>query len=165
MTLRRTPCVGTCSTTYGDLVCRGCKRFAHEIVQWNGFDTDQRRLVWERLLALRSGAVSAVLEVQDETRLRQFSGNFSVTATEHLDVMNLLYEILQRLQWREPRPALDALGVRLRGTATAAASAAAQEQPETETEPAPADILALIDGEFYRRSLAQYERNFRIPAQ
>ncbi len=28
----RTPCVGMCSTTYGDLVCRGCRRFSHEIV-------------------------------------------------------------------------------------------------------------------------------------
>ncbi|MEM9624509.1 MAG: DUF1289 domain-containing protein, partial [Pseudomonadota bacterium] len=35
---KRTPCVGICSTTYGDLVCRGCKRFAHEIVQWNAYD-------------------------------------------------------------------------------------------------------------------------------
>ncbi|MEC9132488.1 MAG: DUF1289 domain-containing protein, partial [Pseudomonadota bacterium] len=25
-TRRPTPCVGICSTTYGDLVCRGCKR-------------------------------------------------------------------------------------------------------------------------------------------
>jgi predicted Fe-S protein YdhL (DUF1289 family) len=158
MTLRRTPCVGTCSTTYGDLVCRGCKRFAHEIVQWNGFDTDQRKLVWERLLALRSGAVSAVLEVHDEVRLRRFSGNVSVTGAEQLDIMNLLYEVLQRLQWRESGPGLDLLGVRLRSEDTASAGT-------EQAEPAPSEILALIDGEFYRRSLAQYERNFRIPSQ
>ncbi|MCF8976542.1 DUF1289 domain-containing protein, partial [Pseudomonas edaphica] len=27
----KTPCVGLCSTVYGDLVCRGCKRFHHEV--------------------------------------------------------------------------------------------------------------------------------------
>ncbi|MCZ6890305.1 MAG: DUF1289 domain-containing protein, partial [Gammaproteobacteria bacterium] len=40
--MRRTPCIGICSTTYGDLVCRGCKRYAHEIVDWNRYTEDQR---------------------------------------------------------------------------------------------------------------------------
>jgi hypothetical protein len=30
----KTPCVGLCSTVYGDLVCRGCKRFHHEVINW-----------------------------------------------------------------------------------------------------------------------------------
>ena len=55
---RTTPCVGICSTTYGDLICRGCKRFAHEIVQWNGYDDDQRDRVWRRLGELRDGSVA-----------------------------------------------------------------------------------------------------------
>jgi uncharacterized protein len=157
MMLRRTPCVGTCSTTYGDLVCRGCKRFSHEIVQWNAFDSEQRRLVWERLLGLRRGAVSAVLELFDEARLRGSSLAAGVAGAEHLDAPNLVYEILQRLQWREPAHPLEALGARLRPAADPGpASAGARE---------PAEILALIDQEFYRRSLAQYERNFRIPPQ
>lgn len=150
--LRRTPCVGTCSTTYGDLVCRGCKRFSHEIVEWNGFAPDQRRLVWERLLALRSGAVSAVLEVFDEERVRRSGVAFGVTGAEQLDSRNLLYEVLQRLQWRDSRPALAELGVRLLASAPAAAAA----------DPDPGELLTRIDQEFYRRSLAQYERNFRI---
>lgn len=33
----KTPCVGLCSTVYGDLVCRGCKRFHHEVIHWNGY--------------------------------------------------------------------------------------------------------------------------------
>jgi predicted Fe-S protein YdhL (DUF1289 family) len=165
MTLKRTPCIGICSTTYGDLVCRGCKRFAHEIVAWNGFDPDQRRLVWERLLALRSGAASAVLEVIDETRLRQFGGHVDAGA-EDLDPLNLVYEVLRRLQWRETYPALDALGVRLRSPTADAVGAAPATGPEgAEAEPAPAHLLARIDAEFYRRSLAQYERNFRIPPE
>ncbi|MCZ6708751.1 MAG: DUF1289 domain-containing protein, partial [Gammaproteobacteria bacterium] len=53
---RSTPCVGICSTTFGDLVCRGCKRFAHEVVQWNGFEPAQQAIVWARLDELREGA-------------------------------------------------------------------------------------------------------------
>jgi hypothetical protein len=149
--LRRTPCIGTCSTTYGDLVCRGCKRFAHEIVQWNGYDPDQRRVVWERLLALRAGAVTAVLEVVDEERVRASGRRFGIADGDRLDPANLIYEVLQRLQWREQVGSLAALGVRLRGAGAAG------------PEPDAAALLSRIDGEHYRRSLAHYERSYRIP--
>jgi len=45
----KTPCVGLCSTVYGDTVCRGCKRFHHEVINWNGYDDAQKRAVWLRL--------------------------------------------------------------------------------------------------------------------
>lgn len=151
--LRRTPCVGTCSTTYGDLVCRGCKRFAHEIVQWNAFDREQRRVVWERLLALRCGAVAAVLEVLDEARLRAVARQLGVGGADELDAHNLLYELLQRLQWRDRQLPLAELGAR---------PCAPVEEP---AEPSAEQWLVSIDREFYQRSLAQYERNYRIPAQ
>ena len=44
-----TPCVGRCSTVFGDLVCRGCRRFNHEVIQWNTYTADQRLMVWKRL--------------------------------------------------------------------------------------------------------------------
>jgi len=151
--LRRTPCIGTCSTTYGDLVCRGCKRFAHEIVQWNAYDAEQRRAVWQRLLELRAGAVRCVLEIRDETRLREQARRLGLAAADDLVVENLLYELLQRLQWREPQMALGDIGI-----AVAAGI-------DVHLEPVPESLLALIDREFHLRSVAQYERSFRIPAQ
>ncbi|MEJ2131069.1 MAG: DUF1289 domain-containing protein, partial [Gammaproteobacteria bacterium] len=48
-----TPCVGVCSTVYGDLVCRGCKRYAHEVIEWNRYEPQQKREVWRRLVMLR----------------------------------------------------------------------------------------------------------------
>ena len=44
-----TPCLGICSTTYGDDVCKGCKRFVHEIIGWPTFSQDERALVNDRL--------------------------------------------------------------------------------------------------------------------
>lgn len=64
-----TPCVGLCSTTYGDLVCRGCKRFSHEIVNWNRYGDEEKRAVWARLVALRDQVVLSLLTVEDEARL------------------------------------------------------------------------------------------------
>ncbi|NCX93995.1 MAG: DUF1289 domain-containing protein, partial [Gammaproteobacteria bacterium] len=45
----QTPCIGICSTVYGGDVCRGCKRFADEVVEWNGFDSDRKRAILDRL--------------------------------------------------------------------------------------------------------------------
>ncbi len=67
----KTPCVGLCSTVYGDLVCRGCKRFMHEVVDWNLYDEAQKRAVWWRLEQLLVQVVSAKLEVVDVALLRQ----------------------------------------------------------------------------------------------
>lgn len=44
-----TPCAGRCSTVFGDSVCRGCRRFNHEVIQWNTYSAEQRLAVWVRL--------------------------------------------------------------------------------------------------------------------
>lgn len=45
----RTPCVGVCSTGIGDDVCRGCKRFRHEVIHWNSYSAEQKGLIDQRL--------------------------------------------------------------------------------------------------------------------
>lgn len=44
-----TPCIGICSTVFGDTVCRGCKRYADEIIAWNGYGDDEKRAIDARL--------------------------------------------------------------------------------------------------------------------
>ena len=67
----KTPCVGLCSTVYGDLVCRGCKRFHHEVVNWNLYGDEQKHAVWRRLEILLVQVMAAKLEVYEPARLRQ----------------------------------------------------------------------------------------------
>jgi len=144
-TLNRTPCVGICSTTYGDLVCRGCKRFAHEIVQWNGFDDWQRGLVWRRLQTLRDGAVARHLRITDNVRLRAAADELRVPQAVQLSAEGLAFEVLRRAARR--RPKLAALGL---------------ESLEITT---PEQLLEAIETDFYQRSLARYERDFRTLAK
>ena len=59
----RTPCVGICSTTYGDEVCRGCKRFSFEVINWNGFTPEERESVWKRLEKLKTQIMSSRLQI------------------------------------------------------------------------------------------------------
>lgn len=44
-----TPCAGRCSTVFGDHVCRGCRRFNHEVIEWNAYSEEQQALIWQRL--------------------------------------------------------------------------------------------------------------------
>jgi len=46
----KTPCVGQCSCTLGDDVCRGCDRTAAEVRDWNGYTEAKKKQV---LVAIR----------------------------------------------------------------------------------------------------------------
>lgn len=67
----RTPCVGICSTTYGGDVCRGCKRFAHEVIGWNAYSDEQKQLVWDRLTRLAEDVTAPRLAVFDAILMAQ----------------------------------------------------------------------------------------------
>jgi uncharacterized protein len=66
----RTPCMGVCSTGIGDSVCRGCKRFAHEVIDWNGYSQVQRYTIIQRLEVLLKQVVEAKIRVVDASLLK-----------------------------------------------------------------------------------------------
>jgi predicted Fe-S protein YdhL (DUF1289 family) len=43
------PCIGQCSTTYGDDICKGCGRTFIEVINWIIFDDTEKAAVWARL--------------------------------------------------------------------------------------------------------------------
>ncbi len=45
----KTPCIGHCSTVFGDGVCRGCLRYVHEVIDWNRYSEDHKNVIWQRL--------------------------------------------------------------------------------------------------------------------
>jgi predicted Fe-S protein YdhL (DUF1289 family) len=148
--LRRTPCVGICSTTYGDLVCRGCKRFAHEIVQWNGFSDDQQRLVWTRLFRLREGALLEHARIENENLVRQQAHSFKVQDADKLTAASAGYEVLRRCV---DSMVFDDIGIQPLNRVPLAGPATVSE------------LYQRVERELLRRSVAQYERDFHVPAQ
>ena len=66
----KTPCIGVCSTGIGDSVCRGCKRFCHEVIDWNSYSEEQKRVVDQRLSGFLSQCVSNKLQVTDRALLK-----------------------------------------------------------------------------------------------
>ncbi|MHA6194030.1 DUF1289 domain-containing protein [Pseudomonas wadenswilerensis] len=92
----KTPCVGLCSTVYGDTVCRGCKRFHHEVIQWNGYNDDEKRAVWLRLEVLLVQVMTAKLEVFDVERLRQQLEQRKIRYVAHQSEYCWAYQLIAR---------------------------------------------------------------------
>ena len=156
--LRRTPCIGVCSTTYGDLVCRGCKRFAHEVVGWNGFADAQRHAVWMRLNRLLAESVRAYVTVVDEQRLRSAAPE-RVPDAEELPIEVVAF----RTMCARPAP-LVSLGLAAREPSAGEREGQAPRtgEPGDGSAEATRETVRLIDREFYTRSRAYYEASFKI---
>ncbi|MCC5884736.1 MAG: DUF1289 domain-containing protein [Halomonas sp.] len=63
------PCVGLCSTTLGDAICRGCQRTDTEINEWMALSAHQRHERMAQLDALRERVAGQFLRVIDEACL------------------------------------------------------------------------------------------------
>jgi predicted Fe-S protein YdhL (DUF1289 family) len=140
---RRTPCVGICSTTYGDLVCRGCKRFAHEIVQWNGYDDLQKDAIWTRLHALRDEVVSQRIAVANETIFAQTCGQARL---DELDGQARIYALVSHLVVTSATDIAEG-GLRWLAGGT----------------PDARSVIQALDAEIYDRSIAHYEHSYKVP--
>lgn len=146
---RPTPCVGICSTTYGDLVCRGCKRFAHEIVQWNGYAEEQREEIRLRLRALSLGALQRYLSVVDPLQLKKY------LALQDSDPSGLgpdEPELLRAYAVLRAQPELDAAELGLELHMGFANQGLTGRQA----------LVTAVEAEFYARAEAQYEHNYKV---
>ena len=67
----KTPCIGVCSTGIGDSVCRGCKRFAYEVIDWNAYTREQKLMIALRLENFLVQVVQNFIEIVDRDLLAQ----------------------------------------------------------------------------------------------
>lgn len=80
----KTPCVGRCSTVYGDPVCRGCKRFMDEVLYWNQWDLNHRYQVWQRLDQLAQQILPNFCFEPDANALQAFLKTNGIRYPKHL---------------------------------------------------------------------------------
>ncbi len=66
----KTPCVGVCSTVFGDHVCRGCKRFHHEVIEWNSYSDSEKDSVLARLETLKTQIMESKVFISDQSLLK-----------------------------------------------------------------------------------------------
>jgi len=137
----KTPCIGICSTALGDDVCRGCKRFAHEVTGWNGYSIEQRRLIIDRLDQFLVRIMSHKIDILDCRRLRESLRLQQITVDASRAPQYWLYLLLKAGAGQIDRP--EAFGFRISLSCRQRDLAALREE---------------IDQQLYELSCAHFQR-------
>ena len=105
----RTPCVGICSTTYGDDVCRGCKRFSFEVINWNAFTRYCRDWWGLSYQMLKSQIMASRLKVFDSKKLEESIKHFQLKIKDDLNDLSKAFEVIKQVS--ESFDNLDEFGI------------------------------------------------------
>ncbi|MDF2447130.1 MAG: hypothetical protein K0S46_2366 [Moraxellaceae bacterium] len=97
-----TPCVGICSTTYGDVVCRGCRRYLHEVIDWNRYSDAQKRLIWQRLDAVQEQVLRTAFRIDDSDLLREKLDTYRIPFRGDASPWAWLHALLRSAAKQEP---------------------------------------------------------------
>lgn len=93
----KSPCIGVCSTSVGDKVCRGCKRFSHEVINWNSYSEQERDIINARLIMFQNKTLQYWLRVVDLPTLGRVAETHRVMLKQRgNDALNLAYRLLQQ---------------------------------------------------------------------
>jgi len=93
----RTPCIGICSTTYGDEVCRGCKRFSYEIINWNSFSPEEKEAIWKRLEKLKTQIMSSRVKIFDSDLMNEGIKKYRLRVKDDLNDSSKAFEIIKQV--------------------------------------------------------------------
>lgn len=139
----KSPCIGVCSTGIGDSVCRGCKRFTHEIIYWNAYTESQRAVIDKRLNRLLAQVVAGKIYILDQDTLQRQMDYQNIPYASHADPYCWVFDLLKA--GASQIESLEEFGCTL----------LAEWRDESLTA-----IKQVIDTDFYTLSSAHYERYF-----
>ena len=99
----RTPCIGICSTTsLGDLICRGCKRYSYEVINWNSYGDEEKLAVLSRIEQLNNQIIAARFTIHSsallQAALKQFKVPYDPSRSPYCWLHNLLKKAHDQLE-------------------------------------------------------------------
>ena len=92
----KTPCVGVCSTVFGDQVCRGCKRFHHEVIEWNGYTDVQKEIVWNRLESLKVLIMKSKIFIENQVLLQSKLDSLKISYYDKVDPYCWVFDLIKQ---------------------------------------------------------------------
>lgn len=110
-------------------------------MQWNGYAAEQQQQIWYRLQRLRDEVIGQCVSITDPGLYDQ---QVEYCDLAHLGRNEQRYEVVRHL------------AIKNKDLASAGLQTSDQSHDALAT-------LQAIDAEIYRRSIAHYERNFKIP--
>ena len=90
-----TPCIGICSTTFADVVCKGCKRFSHEITNWGKFSNDVSAVINSSLEQFKATILQEKFTVCDSNLFESKMNEFSINFNNSLDPITWVFDLLR----------------------------------------------------------------------
>ena len=90
-----TPCLGICTTTFGDEVCKGCKRFSHEIVSWPKYSSEEREIVNARLEKFKINILQHRFTVTDIEIFQSKLDEKAINYNHSLDPLTWIFDLLR----------------------------------------------------------------------
>jgi len=90
-----TPCLGICSTTFGDEVCKGCKRFSHEIVNWTKYSLEEREIINDRLEKFKIKILQDRFKVFDSALLANRLDEKAINFNHSLDPITWIFDLFR----------------------------------------------------------------------
>ena len=90
-----TPCLGICSTTFGDEVCKGCKRFAHEIVSWTKYSEGEREIVNDRLEKFKIQILQHRFAITDKNLFESMLEEKAINFNHSLDPLTWIFDLFR----------------------------------------------------------------------
>ena len=139
--LTKTPCIGICSTTYGDEICRGCKRFSHEVTSRIKYTDSEKDNVNRRLQKFKKLILSDKFSIIDEQLLRKSLDDAKIMYNDKLEPICWLFDLFRALSQESLN--LSTLGIAFKASYS---------------KHSISELKELINKEFFELSTAHYQR-------
>ena len=140
----KTPCIGVCSTVFGDEVCRGCKRFQNEVIDWNGYQDSQKIAVLSRLESLKTQIMESKISIVNKKLLQHQLDTLDIKYVIEDNPFCWVFDLLR--QASQSIDSLQDFGVVLKGG----------------VENNLFELKKVIESELFSLSEAHFQRYFKI---
>tara|TARA_Y100000992_G_scaffold296828_1_gene259570 strand:- start:3 stop:461 length:459 start_codon:yes stop_codon:yes gene_type:complete len=139
--IKRTPCIGVCSTTYGDDICRGCRRFRHEITSWINYSDLEKNIINRRLEKFKIIVLEEKFLVFDLDKFKEGLNQSKIRFNQDLEPICWIFDLFRSLNTEDLN--LKDFGLEI--------------QKNFVATPLP-QLKEDVNKEFYELSLAHYQR-------
>ncbi len=139
--IKRTPCIGVCSTTYGDDICRGCRRFRHEITSWIEYTDSEKSIINRRLEKFKITVLEEKFHVREPEKFKEALLEAKVRFNQDLHPICWVFDLFRSLDTENLNLEEFSLNVR-----------------EAFLDISLPQLKDDINKEFYELSLAHYQR-------
>ena len=90
-----TPCLGICTTTFGDEVCKGCKRFSHEIISWPKYSENEREIINGRLEQFKIKILQNRFKIFDSELLASKLEEKAINFNHSLEPLTWIFDLFR----------------------------------------------------------------------